>query len=208
MKGISSDFRIAPKAERPFPEREIIWGSQDGGQPYFPTLASAYERLNSAYPTPLQKFGRVVSEAQERIWVVDEYLLMPDKEKGNPGRRIDEILSWLPEDLAASDIRLLTRNHREVNQTDVNKLLQQAQKINRHNARRHKECRIEIRTHLTIDCNFIHDRFAIIDDELWHFGATVGGFHSKVSAASRGWRAVEHGAIQFFEDIWNKGQHK
>ena len=206
MKPFAPDIVIAPKPERPFPDKEILWGSQDGGQNRFPTIFAAYNRKNSDNPVPLKKFGEAVSEAQERVWIVDEYLLKSDS--GNPAERIEQILTWLPLRLAASDIRLLTKRHKEIGEDDLNKFQKHAQEINDSAARREKECRIEIRLHLKQDCDFIHDRFAIIDDELWHFGGTVGGFHSRVSAASRGWRAVDHGAIDFFEEIWNKGERK
>ena len=49
----------------------------------------------------------------------------------------------------------------------------------------------------------VHDRFAIIDDELWHFGATVGGSHRSVTAYSRGWSAQATRAGEFFEEAWN-----
>lgn len=32
-----------------------------------------------------------------------------------------------------------------------------------------------------------HDRFAVLDGELWHFGANVGGHHAALNACSRGW---------------------
>lgn len=206
MKGLGTNIAIAAKPERPFPDKEIYWGSQDGGQTLFPTISAAYERKFSNDPVPLQKFGMAVSDAQERVWIVDEYLLIPDS--GDPSRRIEQLLAWLPLSLAASDIRLLTKQHKEVDDAALNIFQLRAQEINDHAARREKKCRIEIRMHLTRDCDFIHDRFAIIDDELWHFGATVGGFHSKVSAASRGWRAKDHNAINFFEDIWIAGENK
>lgn len=206
MKRIARSITIAPKAERPFPDKEILWGSQEGGQPLFPTSSHAYARKNSDDPVPLQKFGKAVSDAQERIWIVDEYLLMPDS--GKPAKRIEQILKWLPLWLAASDIRLLTKHHQEVDENDLKKFQQRAQAINDHAARRGKQCRIEVKMHLTRACDFIHDRFAIVDDELWHFGGTAGGFQASVSAASRGWRAADHGAITFFEEIWSAGDRK
>lgn len=206
MKGFTPNIPTAPKAERPFPNKEILWGSQGGGQACFPTSTAAYERKYSTDPVPLQKFGKAVSDAQDRVWIVDEYLLIPDS--GKPTKRIEQILTWLPLWFAASDIRLLTKQHQEVSDDDLKKFQQRAQEINNQAVRREKECRIELRMHLTKDCDFIHDRFAIIDDELWHFGGTVGGFHSRVSAASRGWRAADHGAISFFEEIWNAGERK
>jgi hypothetical protein len=209
MKKFGLDIAIAPKAERPFPAREILWGSQEGGQNSFPVSTAAWERKYSNDPVPLQKFGKAVADAQERVWIVDEYLLMPHEGKGSPTTRVDKILTWLPLWLAASDIRLLTKRHQEVGDDDLKKFQQRARAISNHVVRREKECCIEIRTHLTqACCNYIHDRFAIVDDELWHFGGTAGGFHAAVSASSRGWRASDHGAIDFFEEIWNAGERK
>lgn len=208
MKGFCARHRYCPKAERPLPARNIFWGSQEGGQNRFPTSAEARDRKYSSDPVPLQKFGEAVADAQERVWIVDEYLLMPDKGKGSPADRVDKILMWLPLWLAASDIRLLTKRHQEVGDVDLKKFLQRALAISNHVARREKECRIEIRIHLTRECNFIRDRLAIVDDELWHFGGTARDFHAAVSAASRGWRAADHGDIDFFEDIWNAGERK
>ncbi|MBF8274642.1 MAG: hypothetical protein HW380_3747 [Magnetococcales bacterium] len=48
---------------------------------------------------------------------------------------------------------------------------------------------------------FLHDRFAVTDGELWHFGGTVGGVHNGLTAVSRGWRANECRALHFFENL-------
>lgn len=62
---------------------------------------------------------------------------------------------------------------------------------------------VEWRNTLTQEIDLdLHDRFAIVDEELWHFGATVGGSHRSVTAFSRGWDAIATGAIQFFQDMW------
>lgn len=50
----------------------------------------------------------------------------------------------------------------------------------------------------------LHDRFAIVDDELWHFGATVGGCHRSVNAFSRGWSAAETHAEDYFFHLWGE----
>lgn len=204
MKSTLPNIPIARRAERPFPEKEIFWGGQDGGQTFFPTLASVYERKFSIDPIPMKKFVQAVSSSQDRVWVVDEYFLMPDR--GRPIERIEKILEWLPLWLAASDIRFLTKHHQEVDGECLKKIHQHAEMINNQATRRGKECRIEVRLHLTKSCDFIHDRFAIVDDELWHFGGSVGGLHSRVSAASRGWRAIDCDAERFFEEIWAAGE--
>ena len=48
----------------------------------------------------------------------------------------------------------------------------------------------------------LHDRFAIVDAALWHFGATVGGGHNSVNAASGPWPADGMRAPAFFEECW------
>lgn len=207
MKGFAPEISIAPKVERPLPAKEILWSGLESWQSYFPNSSEAWSRKQSKNPVPLHAFGKAVSEAQERVWIVDDYLLESDNE--SPVERIDQILEWLPLQLAASDIRFLTRRTQEVNESVLKKIHQRAQEINNHPAMRGKLCCIEIKLHLSNrNCSFIHDRFAIIDDELWHFGATVGGFHASVSAASRGWPAKDHGAIDFFKEIWNLGERK
>lgn len=207
MKGFGPSIEIAPKVQRPFPGKEIFWGSQEGGCNRFPEKDAIWNRKHSDNPAPLLAFGRAVSGAQERVWIVDEYLLMPDR--GDPKNRIEQILEWLPLWLAANDIRFLTKHHAEIDESELTQFQERAQEINNSSARRQMKCTIEARTHLTQkSCNFIHDRFAIIDDELWHFGGTVGGFQASVSAASRGWRASDHGAIDFFEMAWSAGERK
>lgn len=207
MKGFGPDISIVPKAERPFPAREILLSGLDSWQNRFPNSSEAWGRKKSTNPVPLHAFCKAVSEAQDRVWIVDDYLFQLDS--GSLAERIEQILEWLPLGLAASNIRFLTRRTQEVDESVLKKFQQRVKEINNHPARREKLCNIEIKLHLSDrNCRFIHDRFAIIDDELWHFGATVGGLHASVSAASRGWRAADHGAIEFFEEIWNLGKRK
>lgn len=204
MRKFSSKISTASKVTIPLPDKEIIWGSQDGGCNHFPkTIGTITERKFSNDPAPLQSFGRAVSKAQERVWIVDEYLFKPDK--GKLSNRVDRILKWLQLDINANDIRLLTKDHAEINGSVLEKFKQRAQEINNYSVRRPVKCDIEVRTHLKKKFNVLHDRFAIIDDELWHFGGTAGGFQASVSATSRGWRASEHGAVGFFEMAWNAG---
>ena len=42
------------------------------------------------------------------------------------------------------------------------------------------------------DKDLIHDRFAIMDEEIWHCGAAVGGMHGALNAVSRGWKDTEN----------------
>lgn len=49
---------------------------------------------------------------------------------------------------------------------------------------------------------FLRDRFAIVDDDLWHFGSTVGGGHPGLTAASGPWSASDTRAVEFFDECW------
>ena len=64
---------------------------------------------------------------------------------------------------------------------------------------------VEVRWSTKLDKHsfpFLHDRFAIVDDGLWHFGSTVGGGHSGLNAASGPWSASDTRAVEFFEECW------
>ncbi len=64
----------------------------------------------------------------------------------------------------------------------------------------------EVRWSSTLDRHrfpFLHDRFAIVDGALWHFGATAGGGHPGVTAASGPWPEAETRARLFFEECWS-----
>jgi hypothetical protein len=62
---------------------------------------------------------------------------------------------------------------------------------------------VQWKTTLGVNCILeVHDRFAIVDSELWHFGATVGGAHRSINAYSRGWDATEARALDFFKEAY------
>lgn len=206
------------KPEREIPKKEILWAVQQGcnfdntidkDSNCFPKLEAILLR-NSTHESahPLNSFGKAISNAFERIWIIDPYFLNPDK--GTQYDRIEIIIDWLIQpEMLASDIKILTTNHgntEKENNHIVEKFKEFQVLINneRLKSKNGDGCNIEILFSLTKNFNFIHDRFAIIDNELWHFGATVGGFHSSVNAATRGWNASDHGAIEFFELVWNK----
>jgi hypothetical protein len=105
----------------------------------------------------------------------------------------------------ANDIRFLTNAHEDRAQQDAiqKQFNERIAAINRGAPRRAGAATIEIRFSLGRKFPYVHDRFAIIDSELWHFGATVGGLHSLVNAATRGWDAQAHDAVRFFDDAWD-----
>ncbi len=204
MTRFSSKFSLPPKPPRTSLRTEILWGCESGNSRHFPIDVQAiHARRYSLDPSPMNAFRDAVMRAVERVWVVDEYFLV-SVNGARADARIRRILEWLHDGLVASDIRILTKKNQEVTEDMLRLFEDREAQVNASQARRSKQCCIQVCTRLTERFNFMHDRFAIVDDELWHFGATVGGFHTSVNAASRGWDAVDSGAITFFELAWNK----
>lgn len=201
---------VAPIA-RPHPEQKILWptfrGYGDDGRSdssVFPCLTAIKARKAARPPEALDAFREAVWMAQDRILVLDDFLFEPNEGQSRRSR-YDQILLWLPDRLAANDIRFLTnKKDDEREQVEIQKLFnERAATINQCAPRRQGATTIQIRFSLGREFPYVHDRFAIIDNELWHFGATVGGLHNLVNAVTRGWDAEAHDAIRFFNDAWN-----
>jgi len=204
MTSFGSPVALAPLA--PSPPPEILWAGENGGSPRFPEgIATIYARRHSHSPRHMDAFQAAVWKARSRVWMLDEYLFLPVT--GSPDDRILTIVGWLHVDIVATDIRMLTGEHSEVSADALKIFKDREVEINKKYARRGSVCRIAVNTHLSRVFD-IHDRFAVIDDELWHFGATVGGFHPSVNAASRGWPAEATGATKFFELAWSMSERK
>lgn len=62
------------------------------------------------------------------------------------------------------------------------------------------ECNLELKEHYHSKIYpYIHDRFVLADNELWHFGAHVGGGYEGLSAISRGWAGQAHDFKKIFD---------
>lgn len=203
----------AAPARRPLPAKEILWptypGYGDGGgsdSGIFPSLTAIKARRAAPLPQALKAFVEAAWTAQDRILILDDYLFKPEKDQDQSRQsRYDQILSWLPKDLVANDVRFLTKAHEDLpEQREIEIQFQaHAAAINQRAPRRAGMVKIEIRFTLGTEFPHVHDRFAVIDNELWHFGATVGGLHRLVNAVTRGWDADAVEALRFFNDAWN-----
>ena len=213
------------RVRRPVPPKAILWPTAIGygnidesaDSTRFPSWQALKARSNATPASPLATFIKATSEAQHRILVLDDFLFKPE---GNGRRqeridqrrlqeRIDQVLEWLPLDLEAYDVRLLTAGigTKAVEADIVGQVANCAREINSASRYRQRALVIQVKFTLATDFPYVHDRFAIIDDELWHFGATVGGLHSLVNAATRGWSADDHDALKFFENAWKGEQN-
>ena len=201
------------RLQRPLPDNAIFWPTvtgygdrpESGDSTKFPLLTAIKTRKGATRAEPLAAFSKAASEAQDSVLVLDDYLFKP--EEGAHQERVREVLSWFPANFAARDVRLLTGSigDRDTEAQIMRQFEELATSIN--SARAYSDgLRILVKFTLGDEFPYVHDRFAIIDSELWHFGATVGGFHRQVNAATRGWSADDHRAYDFFNLAW-RGDH-
>jgi hypothetical protein len=196
--------------KRPVPSPQILWPSaigyaDDGGSDLvrFPGLEAIKARLGAHLPESLSAFRDAARAAQDRILILDDFLFKPKKGQALQSR-YDQILRWFPVGLIANDVRILVNAHGDKTERDLitRKFAERAAEINDRSPNRDGNVAILINFSLGTDFPYVHDRYAIVDDELWHFGATVGGLHEALNAASRGWDSTQHDALRFFEEAW------
>lgn len=147
-------------------------------------------------------FLSAVRGASSRVWLVDGFLLKIDAfARGHFFGVFDNVLRQT----SAQDIRLLTSN-KDGHKEQVKQLteLQDARRA----PPRNEPFTIEVRLlrGARSGTRLPHDRFAVIDDELWHWGANVGGTHHEINAFSHGWSANDTLAIEYFERLWNAAE--
>ena len=127
----------------------------------------------------------MLSEAEHRVWIMDPHF---DGECGYGV--IQTALELACEERKQQriplDVRILTGRFRELEDW--------MKKRNLHSTHvQRREC-----------LTGLHDRYVLVDDELWHFGSTVGGGHPELSSASRGWfNHVEDFSV-LFKNWWSK----
>lgn len=147
-------------------------------------------------------FKSAVRNASSRIWLVDGFLLKIDGfAKGSFIGVFDRVLRQT----SAQDIRLLTSN-KDGHKEQVKHLL--ALQDARRAPPRNEPFTIEVRMLRggRTGTRLPHDRFAVIDEELWHWGANVGGTHHEINAFSHGWSANDTLAFEYFERLWNAAE--
>jgi hypothetical protein len=158
----------------------------------FPNQAERAQRRSPKRLLASVEF-RLALRTARRLWILDPYF---DGESGTVP---------LAEALWDSSIRELRINGMgSITQSQVQEEINYLQEILKHRVGHGVIPDVEWRNTLSIGGDFVlHDRFAIVDDELWHFGATVGGTHRSINAFSRGWSATDTGAVSFFQQLWD-----
>lgn len=166
----------------------------------FPSLREEIYRYTAGkFGAWSKEFISTVRNAGSRVWLIDGFLLKMDQHAKTSFFNIfDRVLRQT----SAQDIRLLTSN-KDGHQEQIRYLY--ALQNTRRAPPRNEPFTIAVRLIRggRSSVRLPHDRFALIDDELWHLGANVGGTHHEISAYSHGWPAYDTGAVEYFERLWN-----
>lgn len=167
----------------------------------FPPPYEYRRRYSEKNIQPISDFIEEIENARKRIWIVDEYLFKASGDEIETG--VNKVMDWFWRCSGSPEIKIATMCFAHPERVEIETLANRA--IDNINANREYSDYLSFGIKYSL-CKgrfqYLHDRFAVIDDEMWHFGATVGGIHNKISAISRGWDADDHGAIDFFNELW------
>ncbi|EIU7148983.1 TPA: hypothetical protein ACXOGI_003892 [Pseudomonas aeruginosa] len=178
---------------------------RDESRHHFPCYDAILARRSAEHVRIVDEFADAIRTAQTRVWIIDKHIFSEDGDKPDHSLRIQKVANWFITEQLKS-VRILTSRHDSRNSIET--IFAELQEVVT-STRGKLGTPIDINLLFSLgDFDHIHDRFAIIDDELWHFGATVGGFHRDVNAASRGWDANTHRALDFFNLAWERSSTK
>jgi hypothetical protein len=178
---------------------QIVWptmvlgarGYEEGDAKRFPENHEYHERRKRGHGGAISaEFRSAVRRARDRIWVLDDYLFSDDKS----ARCLINVLL----DTAAIDIKLATSE--KIRAKEWARYLKALEPDFRNRTR--IKVSLNLRKTDVRDMVDVHDRFAVIDDVLWHCGATIGGLHPAINAMTFGWSVRETRADEFFDRLW------
>jgi hypothetical protein len=189
--------------ERPvaLPSPRIVWPTmvlgesayESGDLSWFPDEDSYRERYQRGIGGVISPdFRDAVRLAQHRFWVLDAQILRDSASTERLGELFYETGAW--------DLRVITASKEGAKEKAAwLRSLEAELQINSPDTPPRIKTFLDFS--LTNEMPEIHDRFAIIDDVLWHCGATVGGLHNAINAMTFGWSANTTNAIAFFERL-------
>ena len=165
----------------PIPLYFNLWQSRHKA---FKTIQSTRLSFNAGLPgSPL--FWNEIKAAKERVYLIDKHIdqaaflrileVLKERESGNHN---------------ALSVILLTNPSKSFNAL---KTIYEGFKFSLTTVYvpRCDQCVIEL----------MHDRFAVIDDAIWHFGATIGGMHECINAFSGPWTDPDGRMRQLIEHM-------
>jgi hypothetical protein len=166
----------------PAPAEFYFLGTQD------PRVAHLLPNLR-AIPKPdllpaLESFVLAVFAAADKVWILDKYF---NHQHGLPALFVaDAILE------STADFRVISKQERPEEWLQA----QQNGNVVSHGLRWKRR-----------DHSWLHGRFALVDNELWHFGSTVGGAYPGFDAATRWFDPALVSAFEHqFLHVWKEDE--
>jgi len=174
------------------PAKQLLWPGYTNGGVFFDDLTSstpyycALNRLKLKDSSGSKAFWEKAQVAQS-VYILDPYIVFEVMAK---------IRDHLMNSTYLQELKILCRASDDagrINDTfeDLKKVILKRAKV---------PCVFELKQSNNLDP--LHDRYAVLDDELWHFGSTVGGLHEGITSFSRGWSADEHKFLDLFNALW------
>lgn len=173
--------------------------------PSFSEVVSRYSRLHrqEEFSIISKKLQKAIYNASYRIWILDSYLGNTlEIDNNNKIKLLFDLIVANPSKL---NVRCYFRKNLKEGQLEkLNGLMKESNEHIRRHTKNPKATIIEYK--LFNNIKFLHDRFAIIDDDLWHFGSDFGSSQPSLHATSNGWDANELKMTNFFEKLWQEGR--
>ena len=177
------------KKEKELSQPALIWAGLGTDLDFFPTITVLRGREREVDQlSQIKAFINALSNAEDRIWILDNYF-------GKKAKKIENIVLCI-ERAEARSIRIISRFFDK----EILKRLQHRRRVD--SRKRFLPPDFGISWQKLYSFPDLHDRFVIVDNELWHFGGSIGGGQEILTAASRGWPAFSIGAIDRYQEIW------
>ena len=183
-------------------EPTIFFGVDISGteQNLFPTYDNHINKYNLFKKSEDLKISPIfrasIDQCLNKIWILDSYL-----HTSNYRKKLITIL----EDIALNQSNLNVRFYLLLNddKADIQTLFDNTNEYIRELRGRSNNV-TTIEAVFINDMSWLHDRFAILDNILWHFGSDVGSSNKSLHATSYGWNAET--AIEFFKQLWEQSK--
>lgn len=183
-------------------EPKIFFGVDISGseQNLFPTYDNHLNKYNLLRKSEDLKISPIfrssLNQCKNRVWILDSYLHTDDYRKK---------LTTLLDDIACNQFALDAKFYllRNADKEKIQKIFDDTNSHIR-SLSSSKNFYTQIEPIFINDMNWLHDRFAILDNTLWHFGSDVGSSNKSLHATSYGWSAEQ--ASIFFKKLWEKNR--
>jgi hypothetical protein len=182
---------------------QLYFLGPDGDLPRFPHHHELNRLAQMREGAHLDVFVRAAWEAKERLWILDQHFFPHGHEA------VELVLKGTQ----AGDVRLVTErvrgSEKGIRWSSLRKARGEGLSAGRLDREGQQPAHHDVPWLDRLEKGkfpYAHDRFAIVDDQLWHFGYAVGGSGKRLCASSGPWDATSTRAIDFFEYLWIKLQ--